>query len=355
MLRTIDRIFKELVEAGGSDLHLAVNQPPLARVRGEIVPLRGGPIPARDLEEMLLELISPAERARFAADLDLDVAVSSGGSIRLRARYYAKHPGIAAAFRLIPRRPPTLSELGCPPGVQRLAERRAGLVLVAGPAGEGKTTTAAAMIAHIGRTRACHVLTIESPIEFVHEPARAQITQREIGTHAPSFAAALEGAAREDADVVFVSDLSSGPDLARAVDLALGGLLVLTTVPSSSAAGALERLVTAVSPEQQPRLRAKLAGALAGVVVQHLVPSTDRKARVAAHEILLGTPEVAALVRAGEADRIVGVLRRSEAEGMQALDRSLERLVASGKIAEETARDRIGERTFGERVAATTA
>ena len=184
----IDGIFDELVKRGGSDLHLAVNQPPLARVRGEIVALRDGPITAKELEDMLLELVTPAQRARLAADLDLDLSVSFKDVARFRASYYVKHSGIAAAFRLVPARVPSLAELGCPEVLWRLvSDRRSGLVLVAGPASNGKTTTSAAMIDHINKTRACHVLTLENPIEFLQRDAQSSITQREIGSDTTDF------------------------------------------------------------------------------------------------------------------------------------------------------------------------
>src|SRR4051812_41981837 len=175
-MAVIDPILDELVKRGGTDLHLAVNQPPLGRVRGDIAPLRDQPTTAKELEEMLLELVTPAQRQRLAADLDLDLAIQFKDVARFRASYYVKHSGIAASFRLVPSRVPSLTELGLPEVLWRLADRRSGLVIVSGPVANGKTTTAAAMVDHINKTRPAHVLTLENPIEFVHESSRAQIT-----------------------------------------------------------------------------------------------------------------------------------------------------------------------------------
>lgn len=339
-MAVIDGLLEDLIKRGGSDLHLAVNQPPTARVRGEIVTLREGALAAKELEEMLLELITPAQRARLAADLGLDLAYVYKDVARFRATYYVKHPGIAAAFRLVPARVPSLAELGCPEIVSRLAERRGGLVVVAGPVSNGKTTMTAAMIDHVNRTRACHVITIEQPIEFVHEPARAQITQREVPTHAPTFAAALRSAERENPDVVYLADVSAREDLELALRLAGEGVLVFTNVPTSGAAATIERLVSTFEPEAHARVRALIADCLAGVIVQHLVRSGDGKGRVAVHEILVGTPAIASLVREGKMDALVEAIRSADGQGMQSLDAGLERLLVAGKITAEAAFER---------------
>ena len=349
----IDGLFDDLVKRGGSDLHLAVNQPPLARVRGEIVTLRDSPINSKELEDMLLELVTPAQRARLAADLDLDLSVAYKDLARFRASYYVKHSGIAAAFRLVPARVPSLAELGCPEVLWRLvSERRSGLLLVAGPASNGKTTTAAAMIDHINKTRACHVLTLESPIEFVHESQRAQISQREIGAHAPTLGAALSCAARENPDVVFISELSSAEDIEHALRLASDGMLVLSTFQASGAAATLDRLVTAFPPDAHPRIRGLLADCIAGVVVQHLVRSADAKGRVAVHELLVSNAAIASLVREGKTGSLADALRSGAAQGMQTLDAGLERLLGAGKISPEAAFERAIDKEAFARVVA---
>lgn len=348
-MAVIDPILDELVKRGGTDLHLAVNQPPLGRVRGDISPLRDQPITAKELEEMLLELVTPAQRQRLAADLDLDLAIQFKDVARFRASYYVKHSGIAASFRLVPSRVPSLTELGLPEVLWRLADRRSGLVLVAGPVGNGKTTTAAAMVDHINKTRPAHVLTLENPIEFVHDSLRAQITQREIGTHAPTFTSALKSAPRENPDVLVVSDLPGPDDIESVLKLASDGILVIGTVAASSAASAVERVLAGVPPERHARLQGLLADCLAGVVVQHLVRAADGKSRVAAHEILVNNAAIASIVRDGKLGRITEALVAGAPQGMQTLDSALERLLEAQKITAESAFERaIDKETFAD-------
>jgi len=336
----IDGIFEDLVKRGGSDLHLAVNQPPLARVRGEIVTLRDGGISAKELEEMLLELVTPAQRARLASDLDLDLAVAYKDVARFRATYFVKHSGIAATFRLVPARVPSLAELGCHETLWRFADRRSGLVVVAGPAASGKTTTVAAMIDHINKTRAAHVITLENPIEFVHEPLRAQITQREIFTHASSTTVALKSAARENPDVVFLADLATAEEAELALRLANDGILVLTTLATSGAVSTIDRIIRMFEPDAQQNARTMLAECFAGLVVQHLVRASDSKGRVAVHEIAIGTPAIASIIREGKHDSLGEAIKSAESQGMQVLDGALERLLTAGKITPEAALER---------------
>jgi twitching motility protein PilT len=260
-----------------------------------------------------------------------------------------KHSGIAASFRLVPSRVPSLTELGLPEVLWRLADRRSGLVLLAGPAGNGKTTTAAAMVDHVNKTRPAHVLTLENPIEFVHESLRAQITQREIGTHTPSFAAAFKSAPRENPDVLVVSDLPANEDVEPLLKLASDGILVLLSVAAGGSASALERLVSGVAPEKQARIQSLLADCLGGVVVQHLLRAADGKSRVAAHEVLVANAAISTIVRDGKWARIAEALRAGEPQGMQTLDSNLERLLEGGKVTAESAFERaIDKEAFAE-------
>lgn len=354
-MAAIDGLLEDLIKRGGSDLHLAVNQPPTARVRGEIVPLREGTTGAKELEDLLLELVTPSQRARLAADLDLALSYTFKDVARFRATYYVKYSGIAAAFRLVPSRVPSLADLGCPDVIRRLMERRAGLVLVGGPTASGKTTTTAAMIDHVNKTRACHVVTIEEPIEFVHEPVRAQITQREVGTHALTISSALRNVARENPDVVFVSDLTRPEDIELALRLANDGVLVLTNVAASGAVAAIERMLGAFSSEEvQARVRALFADCFAGAVIQHLVRAADAKSRVAVHEIVTGVPAITSHLREGKTDAIMETARRTEGQGMQTLDAVLERLLAAGKITPEAALERSVDKEAFARIVART-
>jgi twitching motility protein PilT len=340
----IDALFDDLVKRGGTDLHLGAGYPPLARIRGELVPMREGLVEGKELEEVLLELLSPAQRVRLQANLGLDFAHAHRDAARFRANYFNKSSGLAAVFRLVPVRVLTLAELGCPEVLWRLADRRAGLVLVTGPTCSGKSTTLAAMIDHINKTRACHILTIEDPIEFVHEPLRAQITQREIGHHAPSYPIALRSAARENPDVVLVADLHSAETMKLALQLASQGVLVFATVPTNGAAATIERLINAFPEGEQPQVRGMLAESLAGIVSQQLLRTADGKARVAVHEILIGSSAVSGMVREAKTAQLTNVMQAGQAVGMQTMDMGLERLVTQSRISAEHALDRAVDR-----------
>ena len=348
----LDAIFDDLVKRGGSDLHLAVGQPPLARVRGELVALREAAFERAELEDGLVELLSPLQRARLASELDLDFAHVHKGTARLRANYFSSASGMAAVFRLVPTRVLTLAELGCPEVLWRLADRRAGLVLVTGPTGSGKSTTLAAMIDHINKTRACHILTIEEPVEFVHEPLRAQITHRDVGLHTPTFESAMRAAGRENPDVVLVGELRSPAVIRLALQLASYGVLVFATARSNGAVTTLERIVSTFGIEEQVQVRGMLAEGLAGVVAQQLLFTTDGKSRVAVHEILVGSPAVSALVREGKTTQLTSVMQSGQAQGMQTMDVALERLLTQNKVSAEDALDRAVDREMFAQVVA---
>ncbi len=281
----IDALFDELVKRGGSDLHLGAGYPPLARVRGELVALREAPLEGRELEEILVELLTPAQRARLAGRPRSRFRARPPGTARFRANYFNKSRASARSSASCRTRVLTLAELGCPEVLWRLADRRAGLVLVSGPTGSGKSTTLAAMIDHINRTRACHILTIEDPIEFVHEPLRAQITHREVGVHAPSFAAAMRSAGRENPDVVLVGELRTTETMKLALQLASSGdPRVRDRAARTAPRATIERIVNAFPADEQPQVRGMLAECLVGIVAQQLLRTADGKGRVAVHE-----------------------------------------------------------------------
>jgi len=348
----LDVFFDELMLRGGSDLHMSPGYPPLVRIRGELVPLADVVIESRDLDDLLLELLNPAQRGKLQAERDLDFAHAHKDAGRLRASYFYKTTGLAAVFRLVPSRVLSLAELACPEVLWRLADRRAGLVLVTGPTGSGKTTTLAAMIDHINKTRACHIITIEDPIEFVHEPLRAQITHREVGTHASSFGAALKSAMRENPDVVFVSDLRTNENVRQALELATTGALVFATVQATGASGALEHIVNSFPPDDQALVRGMLGDSIVGVVAQQLLRTADGKGRIAVHEILVGVPQVAQLVKEKKTEQLATLMQSGLSLGMQTMDMALERLMSTGKISADDALERATDKeTFAHVVA----
>jgi twitching motility protein PilT len=333
----IDVLFDELLDKKGSDLHLGIGYPPLMRRRGELSSLRDFPLEATELEELLFEILSPAEREKISTELDLDFAYALGDRARFRANYFYKNTGLAAVFRTIPSRVLTLAELGCPEVVRRIAERRAGLVLVTGPTGSGKSTTLAAMIDHINQGRACHVLTIEDPVEFVHQPVRAQITHREVGPDAGSFAAAIRSAGREDADVILIGELRTNETMKLALQIASFGVLVFGTVHTNSAPATIDRIINAFPADEQPQVRGMLSESLMAIVAQQLLKTADGTSRVAAHEILLGSPALAAMIREGKTVQIPSLMQAGGAVGMQTMDSALERLVACGVVTPDDA------------------
>jgi twitching motility protein PilT len=345
----IDRLFDELLSRKGSDLHLGIGYPPTGRVRGELVPLGKDVLAAGDMRELLFEILSKEQEDTFIGELDLDFAHAYGQKARFRANYFHKVTGMAAVFRTIPTDIPTLSDLGCPDAVRKLAERRAGLVLVTGPTGSGKSTTLAGMIRHINETRACHVLTIEDPVEFVHVPKKAQITHREVGPHVQSFAAAIRSAGREDPDVVLVGELRTNETMKLALQLASFGVLVFATVHTNSAPATIDRIVNAFPFDEQPQVRGMLAESLAGIVSQQLLRTADGSGRVAALEILIGTTGVCAMIRESKTFQIASAMQAGQSFGMQTMDMALERLVAQRKVSYEVALERYSDKENAER------
>jgi twitching motility protein PilT len=324
----LDLLFDEVIGKRASDLHVAPARPPFARVRGELVSIADGVLSTKDVEEMIDEVLTPQQRARLGIDQSLTFAHSYAhkeGTARFRGQIVRMLGGTRATFRVVARRAPELAELGCPEVVWRLADRRSGLVLVAGPTGSGTTTTLAAMIDNVNKTRACHIVTIEDPIEVVHDPIRAQITQREIGVHASSIERALANAPRENADVVLVSSLRTREAVRAAVALANAGVAVFAGVSANGVVATLERMLLAVDD------RTVLGDALAGVIAQQLVSG------IAVHEVLVSSPAVVTAIRDGKLRELSTIMKSGEAQGMLTFDLAFERLMQAGKLSPERA------------------
>jgi twitching motility protein PilT len=350
----IDRLFDELLTRKGSQLHVGVGHPPLVRVRDELVPTREEPVSRSEVETLLYEIASPAQKRKIDTELDLDFAYAYENKARFRANYFMKTTGPAGVFRLIPRKIASLADLGCPDAVRGLTERRSGLVLVGGPSASGKSTTLGAMIDHVNATRACHILTVEDPVELVHEPNKSQITHREIGVHAPSFAAALRNASREDAQVVLVGELRDAETTKLALGLAGQGILVFAAVHATGAAAAVERVVSTVPADAQSQVRAMLAASLAGVVALRLLHAKGGGAPLVAFEILLASGAISALVREGKAAQIPAAMQAGQGAGMQTMDMALERLLGQGVLDPQAALDAASDKETFARVVART-
>jgi twitching motility protein PilT len=328
----IDALFEQLIEKKGSDLHLAVGQPPMARIRGQLVQLRDGVLSDSDMRSLLFEITTPQQQSQIEVDWDLDFAYQLGTRARFRANYFFKHAGLAAVFRTIPSKVLSLADLKTPEVVRKLAERRSGLILVTGPTGSGKSTTLAGMIDHINRTRAGHILTIEDPIEFVHEPQRSQVTHREVGAHASSFGAAIRSAGRENPDVILIGELRTNETMKMALQLASYGIQVFGTVHTNSAPATIERIVNSFPNDEQAQVRGMLAESLVGIVAQQLLRTADGAGRVAAHEILVGSTAVASIIREAKTFQLHSLMQAGRAQGMQTMDMALEAYVRTGVI-----------------------
>ncbi|RKG87034.1 type IV pilus twitching motility protein PilT [Corallococcus terminator] len=329
--------FDVLLDKKGSDLHMAVGYPPLGRIRGELVPLRDEPLTTEELEELLFELCSPEQKRQIVEELDLDFAYGYGTKARFRANYFYRMTGIGAVFRTIPSKVLSLEDLKTPEVVRKMADRRSGLVLVTGPTGSGKSTTLAGMINHINKTRASHVLTIEDPVEFVHESLKAQVTHREVGPHASSFATAIRSAGREDPNVILIGELRTSETMKLALQLASFGVLVFATVHTNSAPATIDRIINTFPADEQGQVRGMLAESLAGIVAQQLLKTADGKGRVAALEILVGSAAIAAMIREGKVFQIASKMQAGQGQGMQTLDMHLERLVKDDVILPDAA------------------
>jgi len=336
----IDVLFDRLIDRKGSDLHLSVGYPPMFRLRGELVADGERALTANEIDALLAPLLSEDQANLFAQTGDLDFAHAHGTRARFRANFLRKTTGSGAVFRAIPSQILSLDELGVPAGIRKLSELRAGLVLVTGPTGSGKSTTLAAMIDHINRTRAGHILTIEDPVEFVHQPQRCLITHKEVGEEVPSFLEAIRSAGRENADVILVGELRGAETMKAALQLASFGVMIFATVHTNSAGATIDRFINAFPAEQQPQIRGLLADSLAGVVAQQLLRRADGAGRIAAHEILLGNLALASLIREGKITQISSFIQSGTGEGMQAMDVALERLVTAGTVGAQDALDK---------------
>jgi twitching motility protein PilT len=329
-------LFEELYARKGSDVHIAPGYPPTLRVRGELMPIGTERLTMQDADEMLLPLLQEHHRAAFDATGDLDWAYQYDTRGRFRVSYFRKTTGIGGVFRSIPSHIATLDDLAVPQGIRKLVELRSGLVLVTGPTGSGKTTTLAAMIDHINRTRPVRILTIEDPIEFVHKSRKAIVTHKEIGHHVPTFVEAIRSAARENPDVILVGELRDSDTMKAALQLASFGILVFASVHTNSAAATIDRYVNAFSADQQPQIRGLLAESLSGIIAQQLVRRANGDGRIAVHEILFSSIALSGLIREAKPQQIPSLMQSGLSEGMQPMDWAIERAVAAGNI---TARD----------------
>jgi twitching motility protein PilT len=310
-------------EQGVSDIHLAVGVPPMFRMSGELLPIQYRVMSNEEIEELLREILDEEQIAALESDQDIDFSYASRGVGRFRAHIYRKTNGFGAAFRVIAPQIPQLNALGLPPVVETLLHNHQGLVLVTGATGTGKTSTLAAMIHHLNHTKRYNIITLEDPIEFVHESRLSLIVQREVGRHVGSFSEGLRAALREDPDVILVGELRDTETISLAMMAAETGHLVLGTLHTTSAAKTIDRIIDGLPAEQKAQGVISLAQSLRGVVSQVLVKTLDSRGRKAIAEILIMTQAIANLLTSGKAYQIPMRMETGRKLGMQLMDQAL--------------------------------
>jgi len=329
----LDKLLSDLKNQGGSDLHLVAGLEPRMRSHGAIAPMQGQPVLTdAALRSMMSELPTPQVWEQYETTNDADFAYGLEGVARFRANYFVQENGAGAVFRIIPEEIVPLEKLNVPKAIERLAKLDQGLVLLTGPTGSGKSTTLAAVVDRINRTQAKHIVTIEDPVEFVHQNRMSIFSHREVGMHTHGFASALRAAIREDADVILVGEMRDYETISLALSAAEMGVLVFGTLHTNNAAKTIDRVIDAFPAEEQPQARTSLSESLVAVISQLLLPTADGKGRCAVNEILLRTGALPNVIREGNIPMIPSIIQSGRGEGMQSMDDALMALVKKGQI-----------------------
>ena len=326
-----------------SDIHLAAGEVPALRIDGDIRRLNSAPLSAEEANSLIVSVMSEAQKEAFAEDFEVDFSVEVAGLCRFRVNVFTKRGGLASVFRLIPDDIVPLDQLGQPAVVGDIANYKKGLVLVTGATGSGKSTTLAAMLDHINRTRRQHILTIEDPIEFVHQPRKCLVNQRELGLHTKSFSAALRSALREDPDIILIGEMRDLDTIQLALTAAETGHLVFATLHTRGAMDSVDRIIDAFPGDQQPQIRGQLANSLKAVVSQELLPRRGGRGRVCATEVMLVTHGIQNLIRESKVFQIPSLMQTSRGLGMQTFRQALRTLVRTNQITAEVAIEAAGD------------
>ncbi len=336
----LEKILSCAAAAEASDVHLTTGRPPILRINGELKPLDShvGKLTPADIEAMAEEILDPVRYQKFSDLGEIDFSYSVHGLGRFRVNVFKQRGTAAMAIRLIRSSVPTVKELGLPEAVTHLTRKQRGLILVTGPTGSGKSTTLAAMINQINAERACHIITLEDPIEYLHSHQKSIVNQREIGQDSKSFAAALRAAMREDPDVILVGEMRDLDTIATAITAAETGHLVLATLHTTSAPLTIERIIDVFPAHQQQQIKMQLSNTVQGVICQQLLPRKDGRGRVAALEIMVATPAVRNLIREGKNHQIISQMQTGAKYGMQTMETGLKKLVQNDVISPETAK-----------------
>ena len=334
-------VLTRMAEERASDVHLSPGFAPAMRVRGKITPLEEyGPLSTQQTRDTVYSLLNDDQRKRFESAKQLDFAYAVPGVARFRVNTFFQRGSISAAFRRIPVEIPQLDELGLPAVLEDFTRKPRGFILVTGPTGSGKTTSLAAMLDVINREREEHILTIEDPIEFLHNHKSCLVNQREIGADAEDFSLALKSALREDPDVILVGEMRDLETMATALTAAETGHLVFATLHTQSTAQTIDRIIDVFPAGQQAQVRMQLSIGLQGIVTQQLLPTADGAGRVVACEVLVPTPAIRNLIREGKTHQIYSAIQTSGALGMQTMDAHLAQLVRMGRITRQLADQR---------------
>jgi twitching motility protein PilT len=335
----IEILLEEIVRKNASDLHLQVGLPPMMRLDGALIPITGyKQLNEEQVESLIFAILDQDQQQILAKDKEFDFSFAFGELGRFRVNAFHERGNLAAALRLIPNTIKSVSELGMPPVVQSFSEYPRGLVLVTGPTGSGKSTTLAALIDKINTEKAQHIITIEDPIEFTHKSKRSVIVQREVHYDTYSFSAALRSSLRQDPDVVLIGEMRDLETISAAITIAETGHLVFATLHTNSASQSIDRMIDVFPPHQQPQIRSQLANILQGICSQRLIPAIGG-GRVVAAEVLIANPAVRNIIREGKSHQLDAVIQTGADQGMQTMDRTLVKLVQTGVITYDNARE----------------
>ncbi|MEA2336290.1 MAG: twitching motility protein PilT, partial [Thermoanaerobaculia bacterium] len=322
---------------GASDFHLAVGSPPIVRLAADLLRAQGDPFTSAQTESMLREVLTPAQWKVLETEHQIDFCYVIRQAGRYRANVFYDHRGYNGVFRVIPDKPPTITELGLPVHLAEISDFHQGLVLVCGPSGSGKSTTLAALVNLFNETRNDHILTMEDPVEFVHPFKNCLINQREVGSHTGSYARALRAALREDPDVIVIGELRDNESISLALTAAETGHIVLGTLNSTSAPKAIDRIISSFPAAEQPQIRASLSESMKYCIAQRLLPAKEGRRQVAAFEILKGTSNIATMIRDEKTYQIYSSMQIGRSHGMQTFDEALKDLMRRDQISPETA------------------